>query len=58
MLSLSVCILTICIDLEMAPVSPEKEPDRVAPVELTFSVPPGTTLAVAYGVGELQLEGV
>ena len=39
----------------IVPVSPEKEPCRVAPAELTSSVPPVTTEAVACGVGELQL---
>ena len=41
----------------MVPVAPEKEPCRVAPAELTSSVPPVTTLAVACGVVELQLAG-
>ena len=38
----------------IVPVSPEKEPRRVAPPELISSVPPVTTLAVACGVGELH----
>lgn len=37
------------------PVAPENEPRRVAPPELISSVPPVTTLAVACGVGEVQL---
>lgn len=36
------------------PVAPEKEPCRVAPAELTSSVPPVTTLAVACGVDEFH----
>ena len=39
----------------MVPVAPEKLPCRVAPAELTSSVPPVTTEAVACGEGEVQL---
>ena len=39
----------------ISPVAPEKLPCRVAPAELTPSVPPVTTVDVACGVGELQL---
>ena len=39
----------------MVPVAPEKEPSRVAPAELTSSVPPVTTVDVACGVGGVQL---
>ena len=35
-------------------ISTYKKFDRVAPVELNSEVPPVVTLAVAYGVGELQ----
>ena len=38
----------------IVPVAPEKEPSRVAPAELTSSVPPVTTVDVACGVGGVQ----
>ena len=39
---------------EILPVAPEKEPSRVAPAELTLSVPSVTTLAVAWEGDELH----